>query len=80
MTLAGEQLPTYPAPTVTLHREQLERFRAHYAMLLAFAADVCGVDETELCLVDVERWRHQHGLPVRDPLVRYWFEQARSTA
>lgn len=48
-SFAVNQLPNMVnLPTVMLRREQLQRFRDQYAMLLEFAAVVCGVGKTEL--------------------------------
>lgn len=44
-------LPDIPGglPTVRRLRDQLEQFRDDYALVVAFAAHVCGVTVQELC-------------------------------
>jgi hypothetical protein len=71
--VANQQLPER---TVTLTLGQLKRFRADFAWLMQFAADVCGTTPERLCIWDVEKFRYQHGLPMRDPLMRHLAEQA----
>jgi len=74
--VAEEQLPDANIPTVTLTLEQLRRFRDSFAWLQQFAADVCGTTPERLCIWDVDKWRYQHGLVPRDPLMRHFAETA----
>jgi hypothetical protein len=76
--LADDQLPDANGnvPTVTLTLEQLRRFRDSYGWLQDFAADVCGTTPERLCIWDVDKWRYQHGLTPRDPLMRHFAQEA----
>jgi hypothetical protein len=74
--LGDDQLPIVDLPTVTLPLAQLKRFRESFRWLLEFAADVCGTTPEQLCIRDVDRYRYQHGLPVRDPLMRHLAAEA----
>lgn len=49
------QLPYFPIPTITIHRQQLIEFREAYRELHEFAAAICGVPAAELRAVDTIR-------------------------
>jgi len=40
-------------PEVRIPREKVVRFRNSHAILVAFAADVLGIDETKVCTADL---------------------------
>ena len=49
-------LPDYPAPTVTLFRDQLVRFRGDYKNLMEFCAFILEVDVRKMCNADFGIW------------------------